>query len=147
MAKVKIKRKEKQSPFKCFLCKHFFDSELINRQGERHCKIIKKDIDINSIGCEDFSKAIYFYCNKRNMQVAISACYSIRKTKQLNYGSKIHSPESYAKVYDCCHIRCEQGRTIEKTIEFLDLINGTASYIPFIREEKLPKIKIKRRIK
>jgi hypothetical protein len=145
--KTKIKRKEKQSPFKCFLCKQFFDSELINRQGERYCKIIKKDIDIKSLGCEDFAKAIYFYCNKRNMQVAISACYSIRKTKQLNCGSKIHSPESYSKIYDCCRIRCEQGQAIEKTIEFLDLINGTTSYIPFIRKEKLSKIKIKRRIK
>ena len=149
---TKIKRKEKQTAFKCFLCKHFFDSELINRQRERYCKIIKKNIDINSIGCDDFAKGTYFYCNKRNMQVAIPACYSIRKTKQLNCGSKIHSPESYAKVYDCCHIRCEQGKVVEKTIELLDLKNGTISYIPFTGDNSLKEsqksivTKIKRRI-
>jgi hypothetical protein len=86
------------------------------------------------------------------MQVAISACYSIRKTKQLNCGSKILSPESYAKAYDCCHIRCEQGKIIEKTIELLDLKNGTISFIPFVKEIPLKEhqkemiTKIKRRI-
>jgi hypothetical protein len=144
MPKIK-KRKEKESSLKCCYCKQYFNCSITRSTGDRFCSIGNKDITDQSNACENFTKGSYFYCRKRNGQVDTFACYHIRRTKQLYCGSKNHKPDAFAKVYEMCHQKCEQGRQIEKMMEYLDLIHGTISFIPYI--EVKPKITINRRTK
>ena len=144
MAKLR-KRSANLDFLLCYMCNQFHDCSVVNKFGERHCKISGSTIKTESIACDDFAKGEYFHCTKRNLQVGLKACYFIRKTKKEECGTKTTSAKNFASIYDICHNNCKQGQQIQKLFEHWDLTHGTISFVPYVPEKKKSKIKIKKR--
>lgn len=129
----------------CYMCREFWDSPI--KSGARMCRISKKEIAADSPACDDFCMGKLFFCGKRNKFMDMIACWSIRKTKKNGCGTKNHSPEHFAIIYQGCLINCKQGKQIENLFD-----QEGISYAPYIPTQKKitirkRKILIKRRIK
>lgn len=144
----KLKKRTPDLTFiKCYMCREYMDCNIINKSGERQCRISEKIIKAESIACKDFIIGEHFHCAKKSLQVSLRACYSIRKTKEIGCGTKTTSPKNYEIVYSMCLPDCKQGQDIQKLFEHLDFINGTVSFVPYLPPSKKSKLKLRKKIK
>lgn len=139
-----IKMIKKRNTKVCYMCKEFLSSST--KSGERLCRISKKGVVQESMACEDFILGKLFFCHKRNKFMDMIACWSIRKTKKGNYGTKSHSAEHFAIIYQGCLNNCKQGQQVEYLFD-----QEGIPYVPYIPPQKITirkrKTLIKRRIK